>query len=126
MWPNPQETAELGHIYWRNPWWKTSFSVQCCLLVSLKKPKNILVFIQAYWGGTWATILFYCVKVFVVISICQCYIFLFLVCYYLIKVTFIVAVGINQTYIKQKNWQIHSFIQSFLLFRGWAACSKSI
>ena len=21
----------LGHIYWRNPWWKTSFFVQCIL-----------------------------------------------------------------------------------------------
>ena len=26
MWPNPQET---GHIYWRNPSWKTSVFVQC-------------------------------------------------------------------------------------------------
>ena len=27
MWPNPH--CGFGHIYWRNPWWKTSFFVDC-------------------------------------------------------------------------------------------------
>ena len=33
MWPNPPFPCGFGQIYWRNPWWKTSFFVQCTFLL---------------------------------------------------------------------------------------------
>ena len=39
-----------GHIYWRNPWWKTSFFVQCVLFVSISLFLSLFGWFRAKWN----------------------------------------------------------------------------
>ena len=63
MWSNPQFPAGLGHINWRNPWWKTSFYANWeAAAQSCSRKKLFWKYVQNLWwiivkGSFWVNLL---------------------------------------------------------------------
>ena len=99
MWRNPQGNCGCGHIYWKNPWWKKSFFVQCvnstwheflcrilglCFIIS--NQRALPIFVRLFWPpGKFCTELFkmpwkniHATTVIQIVSMprycCQCYV----------------------------------------------------
>ena len=106
----------FGHIYLRNPWWKTSFFVQCwyCILVSIDA-ENLLVIISVYYlftmtlGKSILILLFIIQRIFCLTKSSEenmtHWVIRMFMCFY--------AGGIFQSWFKSRLFGLHAFFAFF-------------